>query len=272
MAEAASAGQAGDRRRLQLKVAVWATAEEAADRAGDPSLPSQCVVVIDVLRATSTIVAALAAGAAGIIPVLTPEEARALARTMPGGRVLLGGERKAVRIPGFDLGNSPREYQAEAVAGKTIILTTTNGTRTVHAASAAARVLMGAILNAAAVARAVVREGRDLIIVCAGTRGGFSLEDVLAAGVILEALPGGAAAEGYDLEADYDDLSLAALAIARYYRGRLDEALKWTHHGLDLEGLGFAADLDYCARLDAIPVVPVWSEGTIRLRAGDGLS
>ncbi|MHB8945350.1 MAG: 2-phosphosulfolactate phosphatase [Bacillota bacterium] len=264
------ASREGERRRLQLKVAVWATAEEAADRAGDPTLPSQCAVVIDVLRATSTVVAALAAGAAGVIPVLTPEEARALARTMPGGHVILGGERKAVRIPGFDLGNSPREYRAEEVGGKTIILTTTNGTRAVHAASAAARVLMGAIMNGTAVARTVIREGRDLVIVCAGTRGSFSLEDALAAGVILEALPRAAAAEGYDLEADYDDLSLAALAIAGHYRGRLDEALRWTHHGMDLEALGFAADLDYCARLDAVPVVPVWSDGVIRLRMGEG--
>jgi len=269
MGEAVGEGRDG-RRRLRLKVAVWSTAEEAADRAGDPSLPSQCAVVIDVLRATSTIVAALAAGAAGVVPVLTPEEARALARTMPGGRVLLGGERKAVRIPGFDLGNSPREYRPEVVGGKTIILTTTNGTRAVHAASAAARVLMGAILNASAVARAVIREGRDLIIICAGTRGSFSLEDALAAGVILEALPRAAEAEGYDLEADCDDLSLAARAIAAHYRGRLDEALRSTHHGLDLESLGFAADLDYCAQLDAIPVVPVWAEGIIRLKLGEG--
>jgi 2-phosphosulfolactate phosphatase len=256
--------------RLQLKVAVWGTAEEAADRAGDPALPSLTAVVIDVLRATSTIVAALAAGAHGVIPVLTPEEARALARTMPGGRVLLGGERKAVLIPGFDLGNSPREYTPDVVAGKTIILTTTNGTRAVHAASTAARVFMGAVLNAGAVARAVIAEGRDLVIICAGTRGSFSLEDALAAGLILEALPEAADLDGYDLEADYDDLSWATLAIASHYRGRPAEALRRIHHGQDLQSLGFAADLDYCALLDSIPVVPVWSEGIIRLRRGEG--
>lgn len=260
----------GKRGRLNLRVTVWTTAEEAAGRAGDPALPSQCAVVIDVLRATSTIVAALAAGAHGVIPVLTPEEAWALARTMPGQRALLGGERKAVRIPGFDLGNSPREYTPEAVAGKTIILTTTNGTRAVHAASAAARVFMGAITNAGAVARAIIREGRDPVIICAGTRGSFSLEDALAAGLILAALPGAAAEAGYDLDADHDDQSLAALAIARDYRGRLEEALRRTHHGQDLISLGFAPDLDYCARLDATPIVPVWSDGVIHLRVGEG--
>ena len=135
-------------------------------------------VVIDVLRASTTIVHALEAGARDVIPCLEVDDARAAASKLAPGEVVLGGERGGVLIEGFDYGNSPLEYTPDRVAGKTVVFTTTNGTRAVLQSRLADRVVIGAFANVGAVAGQLA--GRQRIhLVCAGTRGEYGRDDVL---------------------------------------------------------------------------------------------
>ena len=215
-------------------------------------------VVIDVLRASTTMITALAHGAAGIVPVADVDEARRLAGEL-GPRVVLGGERGGLRISGFDLGNSPREYTAERVAGQTVVITTTNGTAALHASRDAAEIVVGAIVNRRAVAEAVRRLAGDqgvVHLVCAGTDGVVSAEDVLAAGAILDA----AAADGRDDV--LDDAAREALAFFQRVaaRGDVPAALVVefcrSPGGANLVDLGMEADLPAAAAIDSLAVVP----------------
>ena len=227
-------------------------------------------VVIDVLRASTTIVTALAHGATGVRPVLTVEVARALAAGFGSG-VLLGGERGGLRIDGFDLGNSPLEYSRARVAGRRIVITTTNGTAAVDACTDASEVLIGAIVNrAAAAARArelAVAHGTSTIhLVCAGTDGEVTEEDRLAAGAILDAagrLPGGSD----------DTLDASATAALETFRGVLSAAadtgaasaitaaFAMSRGGRNLIELGMRADLPAAAAIDSLRVVPRLERG-----------
>ena len=139
-------------------------------------------VVIDVLRASTTIVHALAHGCEAVIPCAEVDEARRVAAGLPPGRAILRGERQGVPIPGFDLGNSPGEYTEEACRGKTLVMTTTNGTRALLASLEAETVLVGAFVNFAATVQRLIHEARPVHIVCAGTEGRISYEDSLLAG------------------------------------------------------------------------------------------
>lgn len=143
------------------------------------------VVVIDVLRASTTIVHALEAGATEVIPCQEVEEARAVAGRMPGDGVVLGGERGGLPIDGFDLGNSPREYLPDRVEGKTVVFTTTNGTRAMLHARQADRVLIGAFVNAAALIEQLVGQ-QQIHLLCAGTRDQIGRDDVLLAGMLVD--------------------------------------------------------------------------------------
>jgi len=169
-------------------------------------------VVIDVLRASTTIVTSLARGATAVLPRRSIEEALAAAAERPGA--VLGGERGGLKIAGFDLGNSPLEYSADRVAGRAVVITTTNGTAALAACHQAADVLVGAIVNRAAVAatarRLAAERGCDVHLVCAGTDGEVTAEDLLAAGAILDAA-------GHDPAAEHDTLDPPArVAVERY--------------------------------------------------------
>ena len=155
------------------------------DLADPHDLAGHTSVVIDVLRASTTITTALQHGAAEVIPCLTVEEARQLSGQRPGS--LLGGERGGKPLPGFDFGNSPAEYAAERVADKTIVFTTTNGTKAMTRCMGSGRILIGAIVNRAAVCRAVAEDER-VDIICAGTDGEFSMDDALGAGAMVSQL------------------------------------------------------------------------------------
>lgn len=203
----------------------------------------ECVVVIDTLRASTTIIAALLAGAREVIPVEDVEQAVAAAGELGTDRTLLGGERRGLKIDGFDLGNSPLEYTAEVVEGKTILLTTTNGTRALRAASAAHTVLCGTLLNADSVARFCSELDQNVTLLCAGTNGGFSMDDAIAAGGIIDAMR----ARGMSLQ--LDDASVAAYELFDLNRTDLRAALEATGHGKRLMELGFGDDIVYCAQL-----------------------
>ncbi len=150
-------------------------------------LTGAAVVVIDVLRASTVIACALAAGAREVIPCLEVEEARKIAAGLPKGEALLGGERHGLPIEGFDFGNSPAEYRPDLVAGRTVVFTTTNGTRAMNACHKASRVLIGAFVNCQAVC-AALPPARPIHLLCAGTSGKITREDVLFAGLVAEPL------------------------------------------------------------------------------------
>lgn len=201
-----------------------------------------CAVIVDVLRATTTLTAALAHGARAVIPVATPAEALRLRAGRPG--TLACGEREGRMVPGFDLGNSPFEYTAERVAGRALAFASTNGSRAMLAARAARRRVLGAFVNAAAVVAAVARE-REVVIVCAGRLGGFCLEDAACAGLLLARLEAhGAVAAG--------PAARLARSLAPRDGAEVRALVRGASHGRDLAALGpaYARDLEHCAGLD----------------------
>ncbi|WP_028610428.1 2-phosphosulfolactate phosphatase [Paenibacillus harenae] len=204
-------------------------------------------IIIDALRATSTIVTAIAAGALCVIPAETVMEARTLQR--PGD--LLGGERFCRKIAGFDLGNSPVEYAEHVVAGKRIVLTTTNGTRAIHKSMRADYVLTASFLNAEACARAAVELRRDVIILCAGSHDEFAIEDGLCAGLLLDRLH---ALSGVTVETD--DFGTAMLAMYRNQASSLKETVTNGSSGKRLLKLGMKRDIEVCTAIDIYQVVP----------------
>ena len=207
-------------------------------------------VVFDVLRATSSMITALAGGAREIYPVCTIEEARALKVEMP--HALLGGERDGELIHGFDVGNSPFEYRG--LTGRTIITTTTNGTVALRACESAETVLVGAMLNLTELADEIIwREPEDLLLVCAGTFEEFALEDAWAAGRLIDALP----------DADLTDSARAAVAITRLFPNPLD-ALRAARNGRALAAKGRGAEVEWCARVSEFNIVGQMESAVIR--------
>ncbi len=222
-------------------------------------LSDRVVVVIDVLRATSVTVQAMSQGASEIIPLATVEEAFRMAKAFPRGFVLLGGERESKEIPGFDLGNSPREYVAERVEGKKIILTTTNGTKAFHAVSSGREILAGSFLNIGAVARRCVESEKDLFIFPSGDQGYFSLEDTLCGGMLIDLI-----LKREKEEVVLTDASYGAQILFQRFKDNLVEAFHLSHHGKELIHRGFEEDLAYCAQIDTTPLVPIFRQGVIR--------
>jgi 2-phosphosulfolactate phosphatase len=201
-------------------------------------------VIVDVLRATTTLTTALANGARGVLPASSPEEAFALKRRHPAA--LICGEREGRKVAGFDLGNSPLEYPPDVVAGRTLIFASTNGSIAMRRAARARRRLLAAFVNASAVVVALARE-RDVVIVCAGKLGRFSLEDMLLAGWLCARLVEG----GATLESPAARL---ARALAPRDESEVRALVQGASHGRYLRTLGpdFAADVEVCCRLDSI--------------------
>ncbi len=225
-----------------------------------PSLTSQhelageTVVVIDVLRASTTIAFALASGAKEVIPCLHVGEARELRQRL-GNQAVLGGEREGVKIEGFDLGNSPREYVEDVVVGKTVIFTTTNGTRALQTCVGAGRIVIGSFVNLSAVCEAV-RDDERVHIVCAGTRGQITREDVLVAGAMAEQLY----VEQLSLEMN-DSAQIALDAWQTATGGNRDPQtiaryLKISQGGRNLQEIGMGGDIRLAAAVDMVPVLP----------------
>lgn len=215
------------------------------------------VAVVDVLRASTTIATALANGAAGVIPVAEPEDAIALGNRLGRDRVLFGGERDSQRIDGFDLDNSPASFTEAAIEGKTVVLTTTNGTRALRAVANAASVRTAALVNRTAVADALAHEDGDVVIVCAGDISGFALEDALGAGALVDTL--------LTLIGDVElcDGARAAALLYRAVAGRLADAVASADHAQVLAKKGFAGDVTRCAALDTLAVVPTLRDGVL---------
>lgn len=205
------------------------------------ALAAPTAIVVDVLRATSTIAQALDAGYARVLCCGEVVEAEALRAAL--GRGVLAGERKCVRIPGFDLGNSPSEFLEPQ--GDAVILTTTNGTRAlVAAASACELVLAGSLLNLGAVAAAAREAGGDVAVVCAGVLGQFAMDDAYVAGRLVELLGG-----------EETDGAAAALRLAASFEGPA-AGLRASQSARNLVAAGLEEDIDWCARESVLEVVP----------------
>ncbi|TDT63381.1 2-phosphosulfolactate phosphatase [Fonticella tunisiensis] len=220
----------------------------------EEELKDKVVIVIDVLRATSVIVTALANGAKEVIPVLEIEDALELKSDME----LLGGERKGLKIDGFDLSNSPLEYTREMVEGRSIIMTTTNGTRALHKAKEGDKIYIGAVINGVSAAKKASDEKKDMAIICAGTYGKFSLDDFLCAGkIIYEVLKRG--------EYELDDFAAAAYMAYRDNKHDLISYVKMAKHCKYLISIGLEEDIKYCFTEDIADVVPEYRDGVIKL-------
>ena len=209
----------------------------------DESGAAQTGVVIDVIRATSTICQALASGYERVFCAAEVEAARTLRETL--GEGVLGGERDAVRIPGFDLGNSPREYLEPA--GSTLVLSTTNGTRAVVAAAERCeRVFVASLLNLAAVVEAVREAGEDAVVVCAGVQGTMNLDDTFVAGRIVQLL-------GWERT---DAAEAAARLVGTW--SDAEEAFRASRSGRNLmqNAPDLEDDLPFCAQESVLEVVP----------------
>ncbi len=224
----------------------------------EPEDFSGCVaVILDILRASSTMTYALNSGARAVIPCETVEEARQIAEEIQqseGDRILLGGERKGVLIEGFDLDNSPARYSAEIVAGKNIIFTTSNGTRALKHALQASRILIGSLINLDAIVKALSISEGIIYLVCAGTDGSVTGEDCLCAGAIAAELQNLA-----DQELVMDD---STRIVVDYYQSQdsvenwLLSAVRASLGGRKLIRRGFEEDIRLCSQRGLITAVP----------------
>ena len=216
-----------------------------------------CVVVIDVLRASTVICTALSNGAREITPFADVEMARRQ-HGVGGAESLLCGEREGVKIAGFDLGNSPAEYSADVVAGKSLCYASTNGSVALAQAPIAVEIIVAGFVNLTAAAEHVEKTGLATIIVCSGREGGFSLEDALCAGALIARLW-----EVSEHAEPATDSAYAAQALWDGYKHDPTMSLWQSDHGKYLISLGFGSDLAACSDIDSVPVVPVMRNGRL---------
>jgi 2-phosphosulfolactate phosphatase len=223
-------------------------------------MANRVVAVVDVLRASTTVAVALANGARAVVPLASSEEVISRSKSLTRSEVKLAGERKSKPISGFDLGNSPREYTSEVVDGKTIMITTTNGTAAVLAVQGARDLVVASYVNFSAVLSMLgtaVRGGTDVTILCAGQDRRFALEDAACAGRFVQHLT-----VKYP-KAVINDAAHAAMLIDKKYGTNIKRLLKASAHGQALIEAGFEGDIAVCADVDSYPVLPVYQDRQI---------
>ena len=233
----------------------------------DDVADSTCIV-IDVLRATTTAIHALAAGASAVLPCLTIDDARQRAAAFPAGQAILGGERGGLKIERFDLGNSPAEFTQQTVGGKTVVLTTTNGTKALLHCRQAAKVFIGAFVNLSAVC-SLVSPDSSIDLICAGTDGEITREDALLAGAIVARLSEKGSWHLNDQGAIARDAWLRIMAHAAPIdiKPRLVESLRASQGGRNLMALNLDHDIELAAEVDRFAIVPQFDPVTGELRA-----
>jgi 2-phosphosulfolactate phosphatase len=224
------------------------------------------VAVIDVLRASTTVAVALANGARAVVPFESSEEVVLRSKSFERGEVRLAGERKMLPVSGFDFGNSPLEFTREAVEGKTVLFSTTNGTPTLLAAQGARDVVVASYANfsaALALLRTAARGGAAVTIACSGRERQFSLEDAACAGRYARHLTRGIS------DVELNDAARAAMLVDAHYGDDLQRLFAESVHGRALAEAGFGGDLVLCGGVDAYPVVPIYADRQIT-RLGPG--
>jgi 2-phosphosulfolactate phosphatase len=217
------------------------------------------VAIVDVLRASTSVATALGNGARTVMPVEGADEVIFRSKEFARSQILLAGEQKMHPIAGFDLGNSPQSFTPEAVEGKTILFTTTNGTRALLGVQGARDIVIASYVNFTAVLalmKVAASSNTDIAIICAGEEGSFTLEDAACAGRYVRAIPKRATVE-------MNDAASASVLIEKKYGDNIAKVFKESTHGKALEEAGFGADLAAAAEVDAYPVVPIYQERQI---------
>ncbi|HEU4749118.1 MAG TPA: 2-phosphosulfolactate phosphatase [Gemmatimonadaceae bacterium] len=217
------------------------------------------VAIIDVLRASTTVAVALANGAKTVVPLPTADEVILRSRDFAKSAVRTAGEQKMQPIPGFDMGNSPGAFTAEAIEGKTILLTTSNGTRALLGVQGARDIVIASYVNFTAVLalmKLASNTGLDIAIICAAEDGGFALEDAGCAGRFARAIP-----KGPDVV--LNDAAAASVLIDRKYGDNIAKIFQDSSHGKELKAAGFGDDLATAAAVDSYSVVPIYQDRQI---------
>lgn len=217
------------------------------------------VLIVDVLRASTTVATALGNGARTVIPVEGADEVIFRSKEFARSQILLAGEQKMYPIAGFDIGNSPQAFTPAVVEGKTILITTTNGTRTLLGVQNARDIVIASYVNFSAVLalmKVAASSNTDIAIICAGEEGVFTLEDSACAGRFVRAIPKRA-----DIQTN--DAAAASVLIEKKYGDNIAKIFKESAHGQALHSAGFGDDLTAAAKVDAYPVVPIYQDRQI---------
>ncbi|RKY82145.1 2-phosphosulfolactate phosphatase [candidate division KSB1 bacterium] len=220
----------------------------------------ETVVVADILRATTTIITALHNGAGKVAPFEEPAAVFTASKEYKENEVILCGERNSVRIPGFDLGNSPLEYTEQAVKGKTVLFTTTNGTRVLSMLRNSVDTLIGGFINVSLVVNRILYLDKDFIIACAGNNGRFSLEDSLFAGMVLSRVFKNKQSVAYA-----GDSAAAAYMLYEQNKNSIESSVKSSVHAGNLINAGFERDVEFALKVDSVNVLPVLQNNAIIL-------
>lgn len=228
----------------------------SADDIIESKLENKIAVVIDMFRATSVIVTALNNGCEEVIPFLTIEETLESSEELKREEYILGGERRAVKIDGFDLSNSPLEYTKEVVENKKVLITTTNGTRTLTKSNSAKRIIIAAMINAKAVADKLLEINEDVVIINAGTNGNFSMDDYICSGYIINEML------KVDNNIELTDISKTANMIYENNSDIISYVKEATHYSV-MKSLELDNDIEYCMKKSIVNNVPEYKDGKI---------
>ncbi len=226
--------------------------------ADDLYFTNKTTVVIDVLRASTTITSAIANGAKEVIPVDSIEFAMKVSGNAFGGQTILAGERNTKKIEGFTLGNSPLEFDSENVSGKSIILFTTNGTKAIVRAKFSENLLICSFNNLQAISEHLLELNNDVNILCAGSSGMFCIEDTVCAGMLIKSI------EKLDRKIEITDAGKASIILSNNFGSSTINVLKESEHGQRLIDNGFEADVEYCANFNTTDVIPFYKSGVIK--------
>ena len=221
-------------------------------------IKNKTAVVIDMFRATSVIITAMNNGCKEIIPFLTIKETLKKADEIGRENCILGGERNAVKIEGFDVSNSPLEYTEDLVKNRSVLMTTTNGTKTLTRCCEAENILIGAMINAKAVAEKIIEMNNDVVIVNAGTKGNFSMDDYICSGYIINEIL-------KKKSLDLTDIAKTAVLIFKSHEDILSYVKEASHYSV-MKGLKLEDDIEYCIKKSIINIVPQYDGYKIEVR------